>query len=219
MCLVRQWKLTLFYFILTVKFVFAFCLFKDNDIWHFFHIHKTLTPLNWQAWKCICITEMQILWYWRNICNWLPRKLSFWLLLVQKKIIKMAIFPFQWRKTTQFVSSVLCCLTHWGGDKMAAIFQMTFSNAFSQMKMYEFQFNFHWNLFLRVQLRVNQHWFTGNGLLPVWRQAITWNNAVPVHWRIYAAPGGDELTHWAVTKIAHKAHLGLKKTAMITVTS
>ena len=26
-----------------------------------------------------------------------------------------------------------------------------------------------------------------------WRQAITWTNAGPVHWRIYAALGGDEL--------------------------
>ena len=24
------------------------------------------------------------------------------------------------------------------------------------------------------------------------RQAITWTNDGPVHWRIYAAPGGDE---------------------------
>ena len=36
---------------------------------------------------------------------------------------------------------VLWCLyifTHWGRDKMAAIFQMTFSNAFSWIKMFEF---------------------------------------------------------------------------------
>ena len=30
-----------------------------------------------------------------------------------------------------------CTWTHWGRDKMAAIFQTTFSNAFSWMKMYE----------------------------------------------------------------------------------
>ena len=28
-----------------------------------------------------------------------------------------------------------------------------------------------------------------------WRQAIIWTNADPVHWHIYAALGGDELTH------------------------
>ena len=34
-------------------------------------------------------------------------------------------------------------LTHWGRDKMAAIFQTTFSNAFSSMKIYEFLLKFH----------------------------------------------------------------------------
>ena len=43
-------------------------------------------------------------------------------------------------------------LTHWGRDKMAAIFQMIFSNGYSWMKMYEFRLTFHWSLFLGVQL-------------------------------------------------------------------
>ena len=46
-------------------------------------------------------------------------------------------------------------LTHWGRDKMAAIFQTTFS----WMKIYEFRSKFHWSLFLRVQLTIFQHWF------------------------------------------------------------
>ena len=50
-------------------------------------------------------------------------------------------------------------LTHWGRDKMAAIFQTTFSNGFSWIKMYEFRLTFHWSLFLRVQLPIFQHWF------------------------------------------------------------
>ena len=49
-------------------------------------------------------------------------------------------------------------LTHWGWDKMAAIFQ-TFLNAFLWMKIYELQLRFHWSLFLRVQLSIFQHWF------------------------------------------------------------
>ena len=49
-------------------------------------------------------------------------------------------------------------LTHWGRDKMAAIFQTTFSNAFSWMKIHEFPLRFHWNLFPRVQLTKFQHW-------------------------------------------------------------
>ena len=48
---------------------------------------------------------------------------------------------------------------HWGRDKMAAIFQTTFSNWFSGMKMYEFRWTFHWSLFLEVQLTIFQHCF------------------------------------------------------------
>ena len=50
-------------------------------------------------------------------------------------------------------------LTHWGRGKMAAIFQTTFSNAFSWMKMYEFRLRFHWSLFLRFELTIFHHWF------------------------------------------------------------
>ena len=49
-------------------------------------------------------------------------------------------------------------LTHWGGGKIAAISQATFSNAFSSMKMYEFRFRFHWNLVQRFELTF-LHWF------------------------------------------------------------
>ena len=54
---------------------------------------------------------------------------------------------------------VFFVLTHWGQYKMAAIFQTTFSNAFSSMKMFKFRLQFHWSLFPRVQLTIFQHWF------------------------------------------------------------
>ena len=41
-------------------------------------------------------------------------------------------------------------LTHWGRDKMDAIYQTTFPSAFSRTKMFEFRLKFHWSLFLRV---------------------------------------------------------------------
>ena len=53
-------------------------------------------------------------------------------------------FDFQWNSS----------LTHWGRDKMAAIFQTTFSNAFSWMKIFKFRLRFHWSLFPRVQLTI-----------------------------------------------------------------
>ena len=50
-------------------------------------------------------------------------------------------------------------LTHWGRDKMAAIFQTAFSNAFSWMKIYKFWLRFHWNFFPRVQIITFHHCF------------------------------------------------------------
>ena len=43
--------------------------------------------------------------------------------------------------------------------QMAAISQATHSSAFSWMKTFVFWFEFHWRLFLMVQLIITQHWF------------------------------------------------------------
>ena len=68
--------------------------------------------------------------------------------------------------TKSLIFSVLICLpygigylTHLPLDQMASISQTTFSNTFFLMKMLVFQFNFPWNMFLRIQLTINQHWF------------------------------------------------------------
>ena len=77
-------------------------------------------------------------------------------------------------------------LTHWNRHKMTAIFQTTFSNAFSWMKTCEFRLKCHWSLFLRVQLTLFQHCFiqllgadqATNHYLNQWRF---------IYWRIYAS--------------------------------
>ena len=45
-------------------------------------------------------------------------------------------------------------LTNWGRDKMATIFQTTFWNAFTWMKMYKFWLRFHWSLFPRALVQI-----------------------------------------------------------------
>ena len=83
--------------------------------------------------------------------------------------------------------------THiWGRDKMAAVSQTIFSNAFSWMKMYEFRLKFHWSSFLRFQLTIFQHWFR------YWLGAVQatshyLNQWWLVYWRIYASLGLNEL--------------------------
>ena len=84
-------------------------------------------------------------------------------------------------------------LSHLPLDKMAAISQMVFSNAFLLMKNCVFWLKFRWRLFLRVQMTTIQHSGLGNGLAPNRRQAIIWTNVDPIHRSIYAARGGDEL--------------------------
>ena len=63
----------------------------------------------------------------------------------------------QWGKFCLFKFHLT--LTHWGRDKMDAISQTMFSNAFSWIKIYEFCLRFHWSLFLGVQLTIFHHWF------------------------------------------------------------
>ena len=89
-------------------------------------------------------------------------------------------------------------LTHGGRDKMAAIFQTTFSNTFYWTEIYEFRLRLHWSLLPSVQLTIFQHLFrewlgaghigSDNGLAPARRQAIIWTNVVSL------------LTHICVTR-------------------
>ena len=82
--------------------------------------------------------------------------------------------------------------THWGRDKMADIFQTTFSNAFCWMKMYEFRLKFHWSLFLRVKLTIFQLWYRK------WLGANQQNHYLNHWWlnyrRLYASLGLNYLT-------------------------
>ena len=75
---------------------------------------------------------------------------------------------------------------HWDRDKMATISQTTLSNAFSWMKMLEFQLKFHWSLFLRVQLTIFQHWFR-QWLGAIQATSHYLNQWWLVYWHIYAS--------------------------------
>ena len=88
-------------------------------------------------------------------------------------------------------------LTDWVQDKMAAIFQITFSDAFSGMKMYRFQLRFHWRLFPRVQITIFQYLFrkwlgadqaTSHYLKQWWL----------VYWWIYASLDLNELSSCSI---------------------
>ena len=87
--------------------------------------------------------------------NWTDISLGVRVCWVLLWIKAMAVGP---GKPNVYMTS-FSLLNHWGRDKIDAISQTTFSNAFSWMKMFELRLKFHWSLFLRVQLTIFQHWF------------------------------------------------------------
>ena len=108
-----------------------------------------------------------------------------------------------WKKSNQFLFIALehrthqsfKTLTHRGRDKMAVIFQTTFSNAFSWMKVYKFRLRFHWCLFPRAQLKIFKHWFIywlGAGQVTSHYLKQWWL----VYWHVYASLGLNELIHF-----------------------
>ena len=50
-------------------------------------------------------------------------------------------------------------LTHLPWTKWPPLWQTTIENAFSWMKIIEYRFEFHWNLFPGDELTISQHWF------------------------------------------------------------
>ena len=59
-----------------------------------------------------------------------------------------------------FFPFVAFFLTHWGQEKITAIFQMTFWNSFLCIQIVLFRFKFQQNLFLIAQKNIWQHWLT-----------------------------------------------------------
>ena len=82
-------------------------------------------------------------------------------------------------------------------EKLPAISQKRFSDAILWMKSFLFWLKFHWGLFLRFYWQQPTIGLD-TGLAPNWRQAVIWPNADPIHWRIYAAIAGNELTLFIV---------------------
>ena len=69
----------------------------------------------------------------------------------------MEIWPVSTRK--KFATTWCALINTLRPRQMAAIFQTTFSNAFSWMKIYGFRWRFHWSLFPSVKLTIFQRWF------------------------------------------------------------
>ena len=97
---------------------------------------------------------MQIVSFWSPINN---KPAIAWCWTGNKTLSDPKMALFIWLDI--YGSFHLDVLTHLPQDKMAAISQTIFSDAFSLMKSFLFWLKFHWSLFLRFQLTITQCWF------------------------------------------------------------
>ena len=92
-----------------------------------------------------------------------------------------------------------------------------FRNAFSWMKNFVLQLNFHWSLFLHVLTWAKGPNDAKSALVHV--MVWCWTDkpllADPVHCFIYAAPRGDKLTHWG--RVMHIASVKLLPVSLVQI--
>ena len=160
-------------------------LYIPPIFYSFFHFNDQQLQPQWQLWCCIIHQHVQCL-------NWSCTEMVLWLHLASNLTWHLLICFYWWIELGWTYLLLKFQLTHLPHDKMAAISQMMFSDAFSWMKSFVFCLKFHWSLFLRVQVTIPQHWL-GDGLVPNRWQAIIWTNADLIQWHIYAALGVDVL--------------------------
>ena len=98
--------------------------------------------------------------------QWYIHKIAVWL-FTDMRNSNFTCYREMWHTTNNYMCSPPQLLTHWGWDKMAVIFQTTFSNAFSRMKIYGFRLRFHWSLFARVQITI----FPASVQIMAWRRS------------------------------------------------
>ena len=129
---------------------------------------QTLVLFNLYLTICVCVKNLRI---WMMVY---PLRLN-----VSFKFLSCSVLITNWKWRmcpkifVNIVTKHLCfqsCwqlspFTHWGWGKMASIFQTSFSDAISWMKMHKFRLRFHWSL-LRFHwslfpslLTIFQHWF------------------------------------------------------------
>ena len=117
-----------------------------------------------QCWHCTCFNIIQILkteWMVKGVYLVSQFNVVTFNVIKQSKGIEIRIVSRL--RCNCWIGSpgplLLTWLTHWGRNKMAAVFQTKFWNRFYWMKIYEFRLQFHWSLFLGVQSTIFQHCF------------------------------------------------------------
>ena len=123
----------------------------EANIWWKFHSALIQVVVRWSLWNSVHDMTALLSWHVQNfVATWYPTMELHW----RQFSIE---FQLLWKNCSR--NGPQLSVSHWGWDEMAANFLMTFSNAFSWMKIYKFQLRFHWSLFRKVQLTIFEHSF------------------------------------------------------------
>ena len=96
------------------------------------------------------VTRQNVSIWWRHHGTCVESSLAFNKMPVPRCLWSMRLQRSQcWQIWRMIYLDLQYYLTHWGREKMVAIFQTTFSNALK----------FHWKLLFRVHLTFLQYWF------------------------------------------------------------
>ena len=112
---------------------------------HIFSFKKMHFKMSSGKWEPFCLSLLKVSWLHIFNINSVENSSSSHALIIHQN---MQVTLSGWVRTMMFCtvhqeSKTPEGLTHWGWDKMAAIFQMTFSDTFSWMKVFEFCLIFH----------------------------------------------------------------------------
>ena len=120
-----------------------------------FRVDSRLAPSQWE-------TLLQS----NAVSHWLGANLESTLYFAMIKLRVMSVTLSTIQEIFVYLRFIFLLIWHWSLrlthlplDEMAAISQTIFSDPFLWMKIFVFGLNFHWSLFLRVQLTITQHWF------------------------------------------------------------
>ena len=124
-----------------------------------YHTVTRMTGVNLNSGPTETLLEdpwIQLLTFYTNICSW--SALACWNAEPKLCLAKLGCNWYDPLVLTLKSASAthICDLPL---DKIAAISQTIFSDAFSWMKSFMSSLKSHWSLFLRVQLTISHHWF------------------------------------------------------------
>ena len=125
-------------------------------------LYSQISPLNDQILSIISVQLWKAVVWFMGIQHKTHRylnKLGCWWQMAYWMPSQFRFFLTHWEENIKAdILQIAFSLTHWGRHKMDPISRTPFSNGFSWMKMFEYWLKFHWNLFLRIQLTIFEHW-------------------------------------------------------------